>query len=801
MVSIGFSWRDDLAVVTEDGHVRLYTLLEPVYNAQESGRREATPNSSYTVFDLGTAASEVGVASVRIVPEAIGAMLYDGSVIHAWFPGVYDGRLESPWAPLGVFSAPHTLPPLPADAKASGGWDMAATGAGALVLAVASDAGVFLWEDGVYTGMETAGTAVGVLLSPQAESIAVITEERELRVLATSEARLLYAWDMAASDAYAACAPLSAPNAALGDKGGLGGTGATSLVWCNHETVALAWPSSVVLVSAATAVLSLPVPATCYLHAQKGGVHLVHAEAHEYLSLVRPDADGQSMLIPGSTHPAMILVEAAELAQENSPRAYEAIQAILSQLAHTVHTCIAAAELAWEPWMQQRLMNAALYGKTFLDDFRTERYLAVARTLRVQNAVRDPFVGIPAIAPGTMDISLLLYRLAARHKHLLAQRICAFWPVRPDEVVKHWARAKVARVRGTARGDPHATKELAQAIIAQFTSVGALDYAEIALTAWQAGDAHLATLLVDHEVRAIGQVPLLLHMHEYTRALHRAVVCGDTDLIYYVLFRLQQRFTRGPFFRMVQESVPAEAAPGPHAAVGLQPPSDATYAPLAANLLEAYAKEQDHELLRDFYFLDDRRVDQALLCMAEAPLAPDAYEKRAACLHDAAEYLAEDTRHTHAARLAEDASTLLTYQATLDKELAGMGVRAAEGTVVGLSVVRTIQVCMEHGLHKRAERLKNEHRVPDRSYFAAKLHVLIGQGDQRALEAHVGRRPPGGMEPVVSALLQAGQLSLACVFVRLGASDKHSRAALQGLIDRSPMDAHKAQLQAALTPS
>lgn len=40
--------------------------------------------------------------------------------------------------------------------------------------------------------------------------------------------------------------------------------------------------------------------------------------------------------------------------------------------------------------------------------------------------------------------------------------------------------------------------------------------------------------------------------------------------------------------------------------------------PVAAGLLEAYAREQDLDLLKDFYYQDDRRADGAHVIFEEA---------------------------------------------------------------------------------------------------------------------------------------------------------------------------------------
>lgn len=40
----------------------------------------------------------------------------------------------------------------------------------------------------------------------------------------------------------------------------------------------------------------------------------------------------------------------------------------------------------------------------------------------------------------------------------------------------------------------------------------------------------------------------------------------------------------------------------------------------AGKLLEVYAREQNREMLRDFYYSDDRRVESAVLSLGEASL-------------------------------------------------------------------------------------------------------------------------------------------------------------------------------------
>lgn len=106
-------------------------------------------------------------------------------------------------------------------------------------------------------------------------------------------------------------------------------------------------------------------------------------------------------------------------------------------------------------------------------------------------------------------------------------------------------------------------------------------------------------------------------MKEDRLALAKAADSGDTDLsmcsnaclpvaseliwtrsVYQVLLHLHKRLPLGSFFRLIEDGGPS-----------LTP---------ASRLLEVYAREQNREMLRDFYYSDDRRVESAVLCLEEA---------------------------------------------------------------------------------------------------------------------------------------------------------------------------------------
>lgn len=68
--------------------------------------------------------------------------------------------------------------------------------------------------------------------------------------------------------------------------------------------------------------------------------------------------------------------------------------------------------------------------------------------------------------------------------------------------------------------------------------------------------------------------------------------------VYHVLLHLQKRLPLGSFFRLLEDGGKALAP--------------------ATRLLEVYAREQNREMLRDFYYSDDRRVESAILSLEES---------------------------------------------------------------------------------------------------------------------------------------------------------------------------------------
>jgi hypothetical protein len=92
----------------------------------------------------------------------------------------------------------------------------------------------------------------------------------------------------------------------------------------------------------------------------------------------------------------------------------------------------------------------------------------------------------------------LITALISRNLHLLALRITQHLSLRPDQVLKHWASAKIQRSKPTPDlGGGSDDDILCREIVAKFKAEGegSVSYAEIARGAYEGGRSKLATMV------------------------------------------------------------------------------------------------------------------------------------------------------------------------------------------------------------------------------------------------------------------------------------------------------------------
>ncbi|KAF4181485.1 hypothetical protein CNMCM7927_000558 [Aspergillus lentulus] len=480
--------------------------------------------------------------------------------------------------------------------------------------------------------------------------------------------------------------------------------------WCGDDAVVIAWEDEIHLIGPNGAAAKYYYDGTVHVIPECDGVRLITNDNCEFLHKVTDVTEAIFRL--GSTSPASVLLDSVDLLEKKSPKADENIQRIRSSLPEAVDTCVKAAGHEFDVYWQKRLLKAASYGKSVLDLYNSDEFVEMTEKLRVLKAVRDYQIGLPISYEQYLRLTpeKLIERLINRHEYLLSIRISEYLQIPADKIYVHWASQKVK----VSTVDDEAVCKL---IVQKLEGKPGISFEQIAQAAYDEGRAHLATQLLNHEPRGGKQVPLLLKMEEDEVALDKAIESGDDDLVIYVLLHLKSKLPLASFFRMINTR------------------------PVASALVEANARGQDTELLKDLFYQDDRPIDGSNVLLSEALNATDLPHKTEKLL--LASKLLSDSKDATAVlqqKLLSEASQLLKVQEALDKDIAD------RSEFVGLSLNDTIYRLIKSGYGKRAQKIQSEFRMPDKTYWWLRLRALVAKRDWGELEEMTKKKSPIGWE-------------------------------------------------------
>eukprot|EP00005_Dracoamoeba_jomungandri_P004307 CAMPEP_0174258998 /NCGR_PEP_ID=MMETSP0439-20130205/7888_1 /TAXON_ID=0 /ORGANISM="Stereomyxa ramosa, Strain Chinc5" /LENGTH=793 /DNA_ID=CAMNT_0015342709 /DNA_START=252 /DNA_END=2633 /DNA_ORIENTATION=+ len=486
------------------------------------------------------------------------------------------------------------------------------------------------------------------------------------------------------------------------------------LLWCGTDAVLMHWPSvGLLMVGPNNDWIKYTYDNPVHLIAECDGVRIITNTSCEFLQKV--PVVMEDIFKIGSTAASAILYDAMEYFENENPKADENIRSIKAELSEAVDACTEAAAYEFAPVMQRKLLKAASFGKCFLDSGYADNFVKICKILRVLNAVRNPKIGIPLTYTQyqQLEVTTLINRLVNRHHHLLAWRICEYLDMKRDSVLVHWACLKV----GTA-----SDQEVMQYVIPKLQKVKGISYAEIASTAFKYSRNELATRILDFEPRAADQVPLLIHMKEDEVALEKAIESGDTDLVYLVLLHIRRNAAPTEFFRIIRRN------------------------PESVNLLIAYCKEQDVDLLKDLYYQTGQPQETANMAVVEAYQFKD-IEKRIRGLKVALN-LYKDTKEQLATKATETQIRLLLLQCDLEATL-------KEGEFLGCSMSDTLYRVIMLGDLRRAQKIKSEFKVPDKRYWWIMIKALAQKLEWDQLEAFAkDKKSPIGYRPFADVCIE-----------------------------------------------
>ncbi|KAM3585480.1 uncharacterized protein V6R79_018673 [Siganus canaliculatus] len=498
------------------------------------------------------------------------------------------------------------------------------------------------------------------------------------------------------------------------------------MVWCRRPrsqqpSVVLMWDSLLMVVGVCNDNIQFPVDDHCVLVGELDGVRIISSTNQELLQEVPVVC--QDIFKIASMAPGALLLEAHREYEKSSQKADEYLREIKEQsmLGEAVRQCVEAAGHEYDSNTQKSLLRAASFGKCFLTDFSPDAFVSTCRELRVLNAVRESGVGLPLTHTQfkQLTVQVLIDRLVYRQLYPLAIEVCRYLKI-PDyqgvsRVLKHWASCKVQQ------------KELSDEAIARAVCVKVADspgvsYSHIAAKAFECGRTELAIKLLDYEARSGEQVPLLLKMKRSQLALSKAVESGDTDLVYTVVTYLKNEMNRGDFFMTLRNQ------------------------PVALSLYRQFCKLQEQDTLKDLYNQDDNHQELGNYYVS-CSYREQRLDSRLSLLQNAVDEY-NKAKNEFAAKATEDEMRLLRFQRKLDDEK-GAG-------LLGMSLQATMEALLSLGLHKPAEQLYKDFKVPDKRYWWLKLKSMADKEEWEELEKFSkSKKSPIGYLPFVDVCMKS----------------------------------------------
>ena len=298
----------------------------------------------------------------------------------------------------------------------------------------------------------------------------------------------------------------------------------TDLAWCGEEAVLLAgFPSVLLHESGAMETIWLESSLLCVVQ-ECDGARIIRQGGHDLIHKVNDAAERIFKI--ASPESGSLLLQASQKLKEKSHKADELLRMIkddMMQLRQSVTQCISAAGALFCPEHQKELLSAAKFGTAFMEPgLTTKDFYNTCESLKILNNVRHKTVGIPLTMPQleALGVKVLLDRLIARRLFAFAIKIAEFLKLAPGEgrsrILLHWAMYKV---EAPSNKDE---REIAAEINSRLNQDPEISYSDIAEIASNCGKTHLAEKLLDHEVRADKQVPLLMKMGKGGPALRFA---------------------------------------------------------------------------------------------------------------------------------------------------------------------------------------------------------------------------------------------------------------------------------------
>ncbi|XP_064535512.1 vacuolar protein sorting-associated protein 16 homolog [Drosophila montana] len=479
------------------------------------------------------------------------------------------------------------------------------------------------------------------------------------------------------------------------------------------DAVVISYPSYLLIVNRNADRSEFPYDPVMFLVAEMDGVRIITQSSHEMIQ--RLPKCVENIFAVNSQQPASFLFEAQKKFEEKSYKSDEYLSLCRSSIELAVNECIEAAAYEFCPETQKSLMKAAYFGKAFIPSHNPEEYMRILRILRVLNTLRHEKIAMPLtyMQFSHFNPDIILSRLLFRKHYAVAIQVAKHLKLPESWILEHWASHKVMHDQND--------NEVARKITEKFKnpSIEGISFCNIAEKAHQNGRDELAIKLLELEPRASVQVPLLLKMGKFERAVASATQSGDTELVTSVLLEIKKKMMLSNFHMIIRQY------------------------PLALNMYKNIMMQSSRTALYDIYNTEDDYKSIAEYHFKNAIESED-LESNLSIIGNSY----TQGRCTVEAKLCEETSRMLKLQKTL------FNYHNGAVALNGLSIHDTMLQLLNVGELKEAEKIKSEFKVPDRRFWWLRILSLAEKFNWVELENFSKKKKsPIGYEPFVEVCL------------------------------------------------
>lgn len=508
----------------------------------------------------------------------------------------------------------------------------------------------------------------------------------------------------------------------------------------NHQAdaVTIAYPSLLLVVNKNGDQNIFTYDPAIFLVPEQDGLRIITNSTHEMIQKVPKCV--QNIFAINSQEPSSFLFEAQKKFQERCHQSDEYLSLFRGKMDIAVDECIEAAGYEFCPETQKSLIRTAYFGKGFIALHNPDKYMRICRILRVLNALRHPKIAIPLTYKQFCHLKpdIILSRLVFRKNYAVAIQVAKHLKLPESWILEHWAIHKVYNDRDD--------NEIARKITEKFKnpSVQGISYCNIAEKAHDIGKDDLAIKLLELEPRSSLQVPLLLKLGKYDKALFSATQSGDTDLVQMVLLKIKENMTVTNFHMIIRDFPMA---------FNLYRKAMSECSRTA--LTDSFHTEDDHQSIAEYtlrYALKDGNVESNLLIIANR------YSQGKRILE---------------ADLCTETGKMFKLQKALTQKL-----RSTHPNIdfSNDSIHDTVLKLLRIGEIKEAEKIKNDFKIPERRFWWMRIQTLAEKGKFEELEKFSkSKKSPIGYEPFVEVCLNMSNVHEARKYIARCKEDKKAK--------------------------